>query len=139
MQHQTEGNARQQQGRAKMTPRRNRLLASTYWGYESVVRGRFSEAEIPKGSKFERIHHFGGSHKGGFQHGGFGGCSWTPKTGTRAQKPERGYKNKCFWTPKTRTWVQSTERRYKQPKCKKSLKFHRKSDFEKNSDSEFWK
>ena len=36
----------------------------------------------------------GGSHKGGFQKGGFGRCSWTPKsgnegtkTGTRVQKP----------------------------------------------------
>ena len=25
----------------------------------------------------------GGSHKGGIQKGGLGGCSWTPKTGTR--------------------------------------------------------
>ena len=34
---------------------------------------------------------FGGSQNAGFQQGGFGGCSWTPKTGTRVQKAERWY------------------------------------------------
>ena len=35
--------------------------------------------------------HFGSSQKGGFEKGGFGGCSRTPNTGTRVQKKERRY------------------------------------------------
>ena len=49
---------------------------------------------------------FVGSQKGGFQKGGFGGCSPAPKPGTRLhsdvprhQKPERGYiRQNCPFT-----------------------------------------
>ena len=39
-----------------------------------------------------------------------GGCSWTPKTGTRLQEPERAYKNQCSWilqnrNKDTRNWT----------------------------------
>ena len=50
----------------------------------------------------------GGSQKGGFQKGGFGGCSWTPTTGTRAQKTER-------WHNKPKREHKKTERRYNKP------------------------
>ena len=55
----------------------------------------------------------GGSQRGGFQKGGFGGCSWPQKhrnegtkTGTRVQKP-------VFLDPKNWNEGIKKERRYK--------------------------
>ena len=56
----------------------------------------------------------GGSEKGGFLKGGFGGCSWTPKNSTRVQKTkqqyqklERGYDKNGTTVPKTGTRAHS--------------------------------